>query len=75
MDKFQYGVASITIIEDGMWQVNYKGWGASQCGMEWQMHNLICSSYEDALKILKIKIEKNKDEYYKRIKDILDEEN
>ena len=52
-DKFQYGVARITIIEDGKWRVDWKGWGPAQGGMEWGLHNFITASWEDAIDLLK----------------------
>lgn len=71
MDRFQYGIASITIIEDGKWQVNYKAIGASADG--WGIQNAIFGSSKDAMAYLELKIEQNKNEYYRRIKEILDE--
>ena len=71
MDRFQYGIASITIIEDGKWQVNYKAIGAIADG--WGIQIAIFVSSKDAMAYLELKIEQNKNEYYRRIKEILDE--
>ena len=71
-DRFQYGVASITIIEDGKWQINYKGFGAGADG--WGLQNAIFGSYQDAMAYMELKIGQNKEQYYKNIKEILDEE-